>query len=92
MVTVTYIVGLVALSTIWNVVASILVYENLRRRGRPVSFLWLRALAPWYVFQYKKITKAETGKVGLLFYHWIISINLALIFGIVAIVIFNWKG
>jgi ABC-type transport system involved in cytochrome c biogenesis permease component len=92
MVTATLIMGAAVLAALWSVVASILVYENLRRRGQKVSFFWLRVLAPWYVFQYKKITKAETGKVGPLFYHWIISINLALIFGLAAIVIFNWKG
>jgi len=92
MVAGTFIVGVAALAAIWSVVASVLIFENLRRRGEKVSFFWLRVKAPWYVYQYKKITTAETGKVGPLFYHWIISINLALIFGIAAIVISNWRG
>ena len=92
MVAGTFIVGVAALAAVWSVVASVLVYNNLRQRGQKVSFFWLRVLAPWYVYQYKKITTAETGKVGPLFYHWIISINLALIFGIAAIVISNWRG
>jgi hypothetical protein len=44
-----------------------------------VSFLFLRILIPKYASQYKEITLKETGKVGPLFYHWIISINIALI-------------
>jgi hypothetical protein len=83
------VVVLVALSVvcvIWNVVTTLIIYDALQRRGIPVSFLWLRMLAPKYASQYKDITKAETGRVGPLFYHWIVSINLAWVFAIVAII------
>ncbi len=72
---------------IWFVVASLLIYDNLRRRGRPVSFLWLRLMLFSYVSQYKEITKAEDGRVGHLFYHWIISINTALLLVVVTIIV-----
>jgi len=71
---------------IWNVVTSLRIYDDLRRRKIPVNFLWLRVQAPKYAFQYKKITTLENGKPGPLFNHWIVSINLALLFGIAAIV------
>lgn len=71
----------------WNVVVSLIIYNVLRTHKMPVSFLWLRAMAPVYAFRYKKITISETGKTGPLFYHWIISINLALVFAIAAIII-----
>ena len=71
---------------IWNIVISLIVYDSLKKRGIPVSFLWLRVMAPKYAFQYKAVTKAETGRVGPLFYHWIVSINLALVFAIIAII------
>ena len=67
------------LAVIWYVVITILIYEYLRKRNIKVSFLFLRFFAPKYAQQYKEITLQETGKVGLLFYHWIISINLALV-------------
>lgn len=73
------IIVLACLSVVWHIVSIILIYENLRRRNEKVSFLWLRLMAPWYASRYGKITKAETGKVGPLFYHWLISINAALV-------------
>jgi hypothetical protein len=72
---------------IWNVVTSLLIFSSLQRRGIPVSFLWLRALAPKYAHQYKMITRRESGKIGPLFYHWIISINVALVFAVAAILL-----
>lgn len=78
-----YIIGLLAI--VWYVVTSILIYEYLRKKEVKVSFLFLRFLIPKYAGQYKKITKTETGKVGTLFYQWIISINIALV---VAILLF----
>jgi hypothetical protein len=70
----------------WNVLATILIFNALKKRGISVSFFWLRILAPVNTFKYKKITEEETGKAGSLFYHWIISINLALIFAIIAFI------
>ena len=78
---------LCVLGASWNVVTTLIVYGALQKRGLPVSFLWLRLMAPRYVFQYKEITKSETGKVGPLFYHWIVSINLALVFAIVLAIV-----
>ena len=43
-------------------------------------------MLPAYASRYKKITLKETGKVGSLFYHWLIAINIALAFGIAAII------
>jgi hypothetical protein len=78
-----------ACSIIWYVITTLLIYENLRRRGQRVSFLWLRVLAPWYASRYKEITKRETGRVGILFYHWILSINLALVSALSAFIVHN---
>ena len=41
---------------------------------------------PVYAHRYKKITLEETGKVGPLFYHWVIAINTALVLAIAAII------
>lgn len=74
---------------VWCVITTLLIYENLRRRGEQVSFIWLRAAAPWYASRYRKITKQETGKVGSLFYHWIVSINSVPVFTVLAFVVHN---
>ena len=44
-------------------------------------------MLPFYANKYKKITYEETGKVGKLFYHWLIAINTALVFAVVAIIL-----
>ena len=76
-----------ACGVLWYVVTSILIYDNLRRRGRRVSLLWLRMMLPWYASEYRRITRTETGRVGSLFYHWTVSINLALVLMMLALVI-----
>jgi len=68
------------------VVVSILIMNELQKRGIKINFFLMRLLLPKYVHQYKKITKKETGKVGALFYYWIISINLALVSLIVGMI------
>jgi len=73
------VLGFAVLAAFYHVVATLLIYENLRRRGLPVSFLWLRLFAPKYAGQYKRLTKQETGRTGPLFYHWVVSINTALV-------------
>lgn len=87
METLDIIIAVCVACAFWNVVAGLIIYNALRNRKMPVSFLWLRAMAPVYAFRYKKVTISETGKTGALFYHWIISINLALVFGIAAVII-----
>jgi hypothetical protein len=63
----------------WAVVTTIRVYGYLRERNIPVSFLWLRLMIIKYLGQYKQISSKETGKVGPLFYHYLISANGALL-------------
>ncbi|MDP3150163.1 MAG: hypothetical protein Q8N83_13660 [Ignavibacteria bacterium] len=68
-----------AFAVIWYVVTTILIYESLRKRGIKVNFLVLKFLILKYAYQYKDITKKETGKIGSLFYQWLISINIVLV-------------
>ena len=67
------------LAVIWYIITTLRIYDFLEKRNIPVSFLLLRLFAPKYANQYKEITRTESGKVGALFYHWIISINIALL-------------
>lgn len=81
------LIALCIICAFWNITVTMIIYDFLRKRGIAASFLWLRLMAPAYAFRYKKITWSETGKTGSLFYHWIISINLALVFAILAIIV-----
>ena len=69
------------------VVFSILIVAALDKRNVKVNFLWIRILIIKYANQYRKITLEETGKVGILFYLWIFSINLALVCTVAGLVL-----
>lgn len=76
-----------AVCVAWFVVTSLCIFDNLRRRGRPVNFLLLRLLLFSYVSQYREVTITENGRVGPLFYHWILSVNAALVLVVVTMII-----
>lgn len=70
----------------WGVVALILMIRHIESRGVKINWIWLRALTPRYVDQYRKLTRQETGKVGPLFYHFIAGFGSALIFALLLII------
>jgi hypothetical protein len=78
-------IGLCAVA--WYVVSTILICGALRKRGVSVSFVFLRFLILRYASQYREITLKENGKVGPLFYHWIVSINVALVSALVLLLL-----
>jgi len=79
------LIGLAMACVFWNVVASILICIELGKRGIKVNFVFIKALIPWYAHRYKNVTLQETGQVGPLFYHWLVSINGALLTAIAGI-------
>lgn len=60
-----------------NVVCLILIMAALDRRGQKTNVFQARIYFFRYLSAYKEATRRETGQPGLLFYLWIISINLA---------------
>ena len=50
-----------------------------KRNDKIENFIFIKLFIFRYVNNYKRITKNETGKVGYLFYSWLISINVALV-------------
>jgi hypothetical protein len=76
---------LAVLCCFWNIATSVRIYDFLRRRGVKASFFWLRVMAPKYAHQYKKMTAAESGTPGPLWLQWIVSINLAWVFALIAL-------
>ena len=74
-----FLLGIVVLAGAWNVVASLLIYDALKKRGRDPSFILLRLYIPVYACEYRKLTVAETGRAGPLFWQWFASIYTALI-------------
>ena len=69
------------------VVFSMLIVRELQKRNVKINFFFLRLFLLKYANQYKQITLQETGKVGSLFYGWLVSINAALVFVILGLVL-----
>ena len=70
-------IGLICV--VWAVVAAVLIAHDLHKRGSKVSLVWLRVLILKYLHEYAKVTQAETGRVGPLFYHYVVPLNVALV-------------
>ncbi|MDO9576548.1 MAG: hypothetical protein Q7J16_01555 [Candidatus Cloacimonadales bacterium] len=51
-----------------------LIASFLKQNGVKVDVLWMRFKFFYYLHQYQKITKLETGKTGPYFSLWIISV------------------
>jgi hypothetical protein len=82
-----FLMVLLLLCVIWAVVASVLIARDLHKRGVPVSFIWLRLMILKYLHQYSKITREETGRVGPLFYHYVVPLNVALVLAIATLIV-----
>ena len=80
-----FFVVIAVIALIWYVVSSIMIYNELKKNVR-VNFIFIRFMIIPYANKYREITKKETGKVGSLFYHWVISINVTLVFAAAAII------
>ncbi|MFC1873534.1 hypothetical protein ACFLW3_01825 [Chloroflexota bacterium] len=66
-----------------GVASSVTITAFLSKRGIKINYLFFRLYIYKYVNQYRKITIEENGKVGPLFYSFIGSFILALLFVIV---------
>ena len=81
------LIGLLLVCAIWAVIASLLIARDLEKRGVPISYVWLRVMILKYLHQYSKITQEETGRVGPLFYHYVVPLNVALVLAIVMAIV-----
>jgi hypothetical protein len=74
---------------VWSIVAGLVVVRYCERRGVSVSYLLLNVEMLRCLSRYRTFSRAETGHVGTLFYHFAIPINLALLLGIILVVV-HW--
>ena len=70
--------GIAVLAILSNVVILILIMAALDRRGYRTNILLARIYTFKYLSIYKEATQKETGKPGLLYGLWVLTINLAL--------------
>lgn len=77
--TLDFLIAIGLICVVWAVIAAILITANLHKRGVSINILWLRLMVLKYLHEYAKLTREETGRVGPLFYHYVVPLNLALI-------------
>lgn len=78
-----FLIAIALICVIWAVVAAVLIAVNLHNRGVSTSILWLRLMVLKYLHEYARLTHQETGRVGPLFYHYVVPLNIALVVVIV---------
>ncbi|UCE40871.1 MAG: hypothetical protein JSV17_15720 [Candidatus Aminicenantes bacterium] len=69
------------------VIFSIMIVNEVSRRGVKINYFLLRLYIIKYIHQYRKITKEETGKVGPLYYPCVGSVNMALVCAVLGLVL-----
>jgi hypothetical protein len=85
MSTVFFILALISVAC--GIATSIMIASFLSKHSVRINYLLIRLFIFRYVRQYRKITIEETGKPGPLFYWFITSWNVALVFAIIGIVL-----
>jgi len=83
----TSLLAIAVVSAVAHVVFSMIIVHLVSKRGVKINILLLRLYIIKYAEQYRRFTKEETGKVGTLFYLWILSINVALVCALAALAI-----
>ena len=78
---------LAIISGICGVVFSLMITFYLSKHGIKINYWLLRWYMLKYLHQYRKLTIEENGKPGNLFYAFIVSMSLTLIFFTIGIVL-----
>ena len=75
------------LCMVWGVVSAVRIAAALHERGIRIQPVLLNVLIFKYLYQYRAITLAETGRTGLLFYSYVLAMNMALLAAIAGLVV-----
>ena len=76
----TMLIILGGLSIIVYLWSTIMIYSFLKDKNEKMhSIIFINLYIFRYVKNYKRITKNENGKIGYLYYLWILTINFALL-------------
>jgi len=75
------------ISIAFGIAFMIMITSNLSKRGIKINYFLLRLYIVKYVYQYKSITVEESGKPGPLYYPFLTSMILALLFAVIGIIL-----
>lgn len=81
---------LAAVCVVWATVSGILLTRWLDQRGFRTPFPLIRLFLFRNLGRYKEITRNETGKVGPLFYSYVIPFNAALVLVVIVVALLIW--
>ncbi len=79
--------GLAILSAVAGVVFAMLIVRDRQQRGLHVNWVLLKLKILMYLDEYRHLTRTETGRVGPLFYGYVICMNLALFAAIIGLLL-----
>ena len=74
-------------SVFWGIVSSIKIVSFLMSRWHKINFFLYRLMIIKYVHDYQVITTEENGSAGPWFYSYVTSMNLALVFAIIGMIL-----
>jgi len=83
----TFFFILAIISVICGIVFSLMITSFLSRHGIKINYVFLRLYLLKYIHQYRKLTVEQNGKPGNLFYAFVFSMILALVFAAIGIVL-----
>jgi hypothetical protein len=69
-----------------GVLFTIMIVQEVSKRGVKINWFLIRLFMIKYIDQYKQLTRKETGKVGSLYYPCVGSYVAALIFAIIFLI------
>ena len=78
---------LAILCAVSGVVLMMAMTSAVRARGYKINWVFLRLFVFKYISDYRNITIKETGRPGPLFYPFVISMNLALLFTVIGLIL-----
>lgn len=78
---------LAILCAVTGVVLMIAMTSAVQARGYKINWVLLRLFVLKYIIEYRNITIKESGRPGPLFYPFVISMNLALLFAVAGLLL-----
>lgn len=83
----TVLIAVAVIAIIWHIAVTMIICARLSALGEKINWPFIRMMYPAYAARYRRIVQTETGHDAPLFYHWVVSVNIALVAVIVAILI-----
>ena len=81
------LISLTVLCAFGGVASAMVITRSLDQRGMPTPFPFLLLFLFRNLERFKTITRNETGKVGWLFYSYLVSMNAALVLAVIAVIL-----